>query len=166
MSLNISIDDLKRLAKNSELENKRFAAKIKKRTPANFDDSVHSIHHEIFSQIDCLQCANCCRNLGPRITEADITKLSKKMHLKPSAFVEKYLRIDQDMDYVFKTMPCPFLAIDNYCMVYENRPKACAEYPHTDRRRFFQLLDISVKNTFTCPAVLHILESLKKRYSD
>jgi Fe-S-cluster containining protein len=80
------------------------------------------------------------------------------------SFVDKYLRIDEDKDFVFKTMPCPFLGHDNYCSVYSDRPKACREYPHTDRKRFAQLLDLSLKNTETCPIVFSIFVELRKIY--
>ncbi|MCD8261039.1 MAG: YkgJ family cysteine cluster protein [Bacteroides sp.] len=78
--------------------------------------------------------------------------------------VETYLRIDEDNDYVFKSMPCPFLGTDNYCCIYEDRPKACREYPHTDRKKFYQLYSLSIKNSTTCPAVLEILERLRKEF--
>ena len=76
--------------------------------------------------------------------------------------VEKYIRIDEDGDYVFKTMPCPFLMPDNYCQIYENRPKACKEYPHTDRKKFYQITNLSIKNSHVCPIVYEVLEDLKK----
>lgn len=82
--------------------------------------------------------------------------------MKPHEVVERYLRIDEDKDYVFKEMPCPFLCSDNYCSIYENRPKACREYPHTDRKKFFQIHALTIKNAKTCPAVFKILEQLKK----
>lgn len=46
-----------------------------------------------------------------------------------------YLRVDEDNDKVFKSMPCPFLGEDNLCSIYDIRPKACREFPHTDRKK-------------------------------
>jgi hypothetical protein len=82
--------------------------------------------------------------------------------MRPGEFIDKYLKIDEDKDYVLKQAPCPFLGPDNYCSVYDSRPNACREYPHTDRKRIAQLLDLTYKNTFVCPAVLEITVRLKK----
>ena len=94
------------------------------------------------------------------LTDSDIARLSKHLKIKPSKFTEQFLRIDEDNDYVFKTMPCPFLQDDNYCSVYEYRPKACKEYPHTDRKNILGILDICIKNTEVCPAVANIFNKL------
>ncbi|RLD89977.1 MAG: YkgJ family cysteine cluster protein [Bacteroidetes bacterium] len=156
------LDNLAEKARQAEPQNRALVKKLKKKKPKNLDDIVHALHEEVFSEIDCLTCANCCKSLGPRVTDNDIARLAKHLKLKPGKFIESYLRLDEDNDYVFKEMPCPFLMPDNYCMVYEHRPKACREYPHTDRKRFYQALDITLKNTATCPAVFEIMERLKQ----
>ena len=137
---------------------------IKKKKPKKLDLFVHEAHDDVFEEIDCLSCGNCCKSLGPRITDVDISKMAKHLKIKPSKVVTDYLRIDEDNDYVFKTMPCPFLMPDNYCMIYESRPKACREYPHTDRRRFYQVLDLSIENLKTCPAVLEISKAIVEEF--
>lgn len=151
-------------AKKQLPESRKFFARIKKLAPNDLDEAVQELHERVFAEIDCLQCAACCKGLGPRVTDRDIQQLSAAVRLKPSNFTQKYLKVDEDGDYVFVSMPCPFLQADNYCNVYQNRPKACAGYPHTDRRRFIQLLDITLKNLLVCPAVGDIVEGLKKRY--
>ena len=81
--------------------------------------------------------------------------------MKPGDFINRYLRMDEDGDYVLKSSPCPFLDSENYCSVYEDRPKACREYPHTDRKKILQINELTLKNTMVCPAVFEILERLK-----
>lgn len=125
------------------------------------DDLFHQQHEEVFEEIDCLDCGNCCKTTSPIFYQTDIERLAKSLRLKPGAFIEKYLRIDEDNDYVLKSSPCPFLADDNYCRVYEDRPKACREYPHTDRKKMIQITDLTFKNTMVCPAVLEMVERLK-----
>ena len=154
--------DLNKLAEKAEPSTKELFKKWKKKSPEKLDEKIQKLHKEVFEKIDCLNCGNCCRTLGPRITDRDIDKVARYLKIRPSEFASKYLRIDEDNDYVFKSMPCPFLGSDNYCSVYPARPKACAEYPHTDRRKFNQILDLTIKNTFTCPAVYEIVERLKK----
>jgi len=108
-----------------------------------------------------MKCANCCKTTGPLFTDKDISRISKHLRIKPSKFTEKYLRIDEDRDYVLKTVPCAFLGEDNYCTIYNVRPKACREYPHTDRIKQHQLLELTEKNVEICPAVFSIIEKLK-----
>ena len=149
-------------AQKSTPLNKSFFKRLKKNQYRLLDDTVHTLHKEVFEEINCLECANCCRNLGPRITHKDIERLSQSLRIKPSKVIDDYLRIDEDNDYVFKSMPCPFLCDDNYCSVYASRPIACREYPHTDRSKFYQIANITIKNSETCPAVFEILERLRE----
>ena len=158
----MDIESLPEKASKVEKETKAFFKTIRKNQLRTLDDVIHNIHEEVFEETDCLECGNCCRSLGPRITYKDIERIAKSLRIKPSEVIDKYLRIDEDNDYVYKEMPCPFLANDNYCFIYEDRPKACREYPHTDRKKFFQIHALTVLNAKTCPAVYNILERLKK----
>jgi len=161
MSKQIDHKQLSTLALKAEPEWKKFFAKNKKKLEG-MDVFVHELHDEISEKTDCLQCANCCRTLGPRITDKDVERMAKALRQKPVDVIKKYLRIDEDGDMVFQSMPCPFLGDDNYCAIYENRPKACREYPHTDRKRFYQIYNLSIKNAYTCPIVYEVLEKLTK----
>jgi hypothetical protein len=155
-------ETLKQLASARKKEFRKLAVQLKKWSERSLDIAVHSLHDKVFSEIDCLECASCCRYLGPRITNQDITRMAKVLRMSSSELFDMYLRTDEDGDMVFKTMPCPFLMSDNYCSIYENRPKACREYPHTDRKRFYQIIDLSLKNIPTCPAVYRIFDELSK----
>jgi len=149
-------------AKKFQKENKALVKKLKRSKPKTLDTTIHQLHSNVFDNIDCLACANCCKTTSPIYYERDIDRLAKHLKMKPSAFIEKYLHIDEDKDYVLNEAPCPFLDYENYCMVYESRPTACREYPHTNRKRFYQILDLSLKNTAICPAVSDVFEGLKK----
>ena len=164
MSKQLDFKLLPTLAAKSEPEWKRFFAKNKKKIEG-MDVKIHDLHDEISERVDCLACANCCRSLGPRITDKDVERMAKALRMKTADVISKYLRIDEDNDLVFQSMPCPFLGADNYCAIYENRPKACREYPHTDRKRFYQIYNLSIKNAYTCPIVYEVLEELKKNNS-
>lgn len=148
-------------AANKSAENRKFLQGLKKKDPRKIDDAFHTLHEEVFEEIDCLHCANCCKTTSPIFYQTDIERVAKSLRMKPGDFIEKYLRIDEDKDYVLKSSPCPFLDDDNYCKVYDDRPKACREYPHTDRKKMVQIMDLTFKNTLVCPAVLEIVERLK-----
>ena len=160
----MDIKNLKQKAKNTQTENKKFFSKLKKNTPRNLDNVTQKLHNEAFKEINCLECSNCCKTTSPIFRPNDIDRISKSMKMRPSDFIEKYLHIDEDKDYVLNTTPCPFLDGENYCTIYENRPKACREYPHTNRKRVHQVFDLTLKNTEICPAVFRIVEELKKIY--
>lgn len=161
--MNINLSDLPILAKEKKSENQRFFAQLKKKPPKNLDYTVQEIHDEITEQIDCLSCANCCKTTGPLLTNIDIERISKHLRLKPSDFITKYLKIDEENDYIFQSMPCPFLASDNYCLIYDVRPKACREYPHTDRKKIYQIANLTIKNTEICPIAYRVIEKMKEK---
>jgi len=137
--------------------------KLKKKPPKNLDYTMQDLHDETFSEINCLNCANCCKTTSPLFTNRDVNRISKFLTLKPAQFIDQYLKIDEDGDMVLQSSPCPFLFEDNTCMIYEVRPKACAEYPHTNRKKFHQISNLTLKNVAICPAAFEIVEKLKTK---
>jgi len=129
--------------------------------PKDLDGRFHDLHEEVFQEIDCLKCANCCKTTSPIFRDIDIDRLSRHLGIKPGKLIEKHLHLDKEGDYVLNIAPCPFLGPDNYCSVYEARPRACREYPHTDRKNMLQILPLTLRNTLVCPAVGEILRRLK-----
>ena len=160
--MEIKLEELPALAKDKLKENKKYFQKLKKRPPKKLDEEVAALHDEVFEEVDCLVCANCCKTTSPLFLEKDIDRIARHLRMKPADFVEQYLHIDEDNDYVLNVAPCPFLGADNYCSIYEARPKACREYPHTNRKRFHQILNLTLKNTEICPAAFLVVERLKE----
>ena len=107
--------------------------------------------------MDCLSCANCCKTTSPIFRDADIRRISKHLRIKEGKFISDFLRMDEEQDYVLKSSPCSFLDNDNSCSIYDVRPLACREYPHTDRKNMFQVLEITAENSLICPAVARIV---------
>jgi uncharacterized protein len=140
---------------------KNFMAKLGKMHPQKLDDLMLKSHINEFNKIDCLKCANCCKSISPAMNESDIRRMASYLKLKISEFNTRFLNLDEDGDYVFKETPCPLLGEGNYCSVYNSRPRACREYPHTDRKRFYQIIELTCKNYKICPAVFNIIENLK-----
>ncbi len=159
---NYSLAQYKEQSKLKSKENQVFFKLLKKKKSKVLDKLIHPLHEEVFQCTDCLECANCCKTTGPLFTDKDISRIAKYLKIKPSRFTEKYLRIDEDKDYVLQTLPCVFLGEDNYCSIYNVRPKACKEFPHTDRIKQHQLLKLTEKNIEVCPALFSIIEKLKK----
>jgi Fe-S-cluster containining protein len=151
-------------AQVEQAETRVFFERVKKKKPRDLDSKIHDLHQKTFKKIDCLDCANCCSTTSPIFRDVDIKRLSKHLKMKESQFVSAYLKMDEESDYVLRQSPCAFLGNDNKCSVYEHRPLACREYPHTDRKNMIQILGITEKNTLICPAVSTIIEELKKAY--
>ncbi len=151
-------------ALNNRPENKKLILRLKKVKPHLLDDAIHQLHKEAFDFIDCLKCANCCKEISLRLTDKDIERLSKSAKMSMSSFSEKYIVRDTDDFFMLKDMPCPFLADDNYCNHYKDSPRACKEYPHTDRPRIIQILDLCLANTTICPVVAYVFAELRKTY--
>ncbi len=159
----MNLDEFNKEAYSLKKENIKFFNKVKLKKPKDLDELFHAAHEEVFEETDCLTCANCCKTTSPIFHDKDIERISKKMKLKPGQFIEKYLKMDDDQDYVLQQSPCAFLGVDNYCSIYEDRPNACREYPHTDRKKMIQVMDLTMNNTLVCPAVLKITEKVKKQ---
>lgn len=118
------------------------------------------LHEEAFSKIDCLQCANCCKNYSPRFKTPDIKRISKVLGLRASDFIDKYLRVDEDGDFVVNEKPCPFLGTDNFCSIYEDRPSDCRRFPYTDEDVIVKRKELTLKNSTFCPITYYVLEKL------
>jgi uncharacterized protein len=158
------MDELKKKATQKYSENKKFFDNLKKHPPRDLDQQFQALHDEAFEKIDCLTCANCCKTTGPLFTQKDIERLSSHFRVRPAEFIARYLRVDEDNDYVLQSVPCPFLGADNYCSVYEQRPNACREYPHTNQRKMHTIFKETLNNVAVCPAVFEIVEKLKNVY--
>jgi Fe-S-cluster containining protein len=153
---------LPKRAREKQAENKRFFTKLKKKPAKNLDYLMQELHEAEFERTDCLKCANCCKTTGPLFTNADIERISKHFRLKPQQFIDQYLRVDEDNDHVLQKVPCALLGADNYCSIYDVRPKACREFPHTNRKKFHQISNLTLNNVAICPAAFNIVEEMKR----
>ena len=159
---NESLERLRVAGQSNYKSIKKFMAKLSRLNPQKLDDLMLRLHNAEFKKIDCLKCSNCCKTISPAMNNSDVRRMAATMKIKISEFNDLYLNIDNDGDYIFKQSPCPFLGEDNFCSVYESRSRACREYPHTNRKRFYQILDLTSKNYKVCPAVFNIVEQLKQ----
>lgn len=151
-------------AQRNKKQIKKLLERLKKQSPSDLDYNCNNLHDKAFEHIDCLQCANCCKTTGPLLRDKDIERLAKHFKLKPSEFTTRHLKVDEDGDYVFKSLPCPFLGSDNYCSVYSDRPNACSDYPHTQQRKMINKLQITYHNALICPAVADVVKGLAAIY--
>jgi len=120
------------------------------------------VHNDVFEEMDCLQCGNCCKSIPPMISNRDVKRISKVLGMSKDVFLEKYVVVDNDGDQVINSSPCPFLASDNKCQIYEDRPSACRAYPHSGEGMFYKNWSHHKRNAKYCPALLEILTRLSE----
>lgn len=146
--------------KKSKDKQKQFKKFLDRVNPAQLIRELPALHEEAFSKIDCLECANCCKNHSPTFKATDIKRISKYLGLKEPDFIDQYLLLDEENDFVVKRSPCAFLESDNTCRIYDVRPSDCARYPYTDEDVFIKRRQLTMANSMVCPAVFHILEKI------
>jgi len=134
---------------------------VKKLNDEVVDNAFINEHHAVFKKTDCLECANCCKNYSPIITQEDLYAISKSTSIPVGTLLTDYIEMDEDGDFVFKMQPCPFLNLnDNKCKIYEDRPDACKDYPHTNRKKIKSAINAVELNASICPAVNTILNNV------
>jgi len=163
MDMQTIIADWKANAERHSDRNFAFLRSPKMKNERAVDRAARERHDEAFSIIDCTRCANCCKTISPLFFEEDIRRIAKRLGMTETDFKATYLRIDEDGDLCLKNLPCPFLADDNRCTIYEVRPKDCAEYPHTQKKEFATRTHLHAGNALFCPAVFWIIEELRAR---
>ncbi len=154
------IEEWKSKKDGAKINTKKKILSLANQKAKEINNKANQVHDEVFNQLDCLDCANCCKSIPPLLNDTDAKRIAKFLGIKLSRFKEEYITIDDDGDTVLNTVPCIFLEGDNKCKIYEVRPKACREYPHTDNNQFMRNIKLHMENISYCPAVYHIIQKL------
>ena len=139
---------------------KKFQNFLKRVDKRKILKQLPSLHDSAFEKVNCLDCARCCKNYSPRFKMPDIKRISKYLRMKETVFIDTYLSMDEEGDYVVNTKPCPFLGADNFCSIYEHRPSDCQRFPYTNEDVFFKRVAITMKNAEFCPIVHDVMHGL------
>jgi Fe-S-cluster containining protein len=159
----MSTDPLHNWQKKFKDRQKEFKSYLERADKNAVLRKLPALHDEAFEKIDCLQCGACCKNYSPRFKTPDVKRISRVLGLKESVFIETYLRVDEDGDFVVKSTPCPFLGGDNACSIYEDRPSDCARFPYTDEDVLIKRQKLTLKNASFCPITFFVLERLVEK---
>lgn len=155
-------DTLHNWQKKSKEKQKQFRSFLSRANKNAVLKRLPQLHEEAFEKVDCLQCAACCKNYSPRFKTPDVKRISKHLGMKESFFIETYLRVDEDGDFVVKASPCPFLGTDNFCSIYAVRPSDCSRFPYTDEDVIIKRQALTLKNATFCPITFFVLERLEQ----
>lgn len=159
----MSKDILHNWKKKSEERQKLYKNYLLKADKNKVLKQLPDLSEAAYEKINCLNCAACCKNYSPRFKTPDIKRIAKHLDLKEGLFIEKFLNLDEEGDYVVKTKPCPFLGDDNYCSIYDVRPSDCARFPYTDEDVILKRVPLTLKNSTFCPIVYYVLEELVRK---
>ena len=157
----LSISELQTKANERKEIHETISGKIQSRPGESVDRFIHDQHRDLFSSIDCMNCANCCKTTPALVKQEDMDRIANHMSIPVGEFIERFLIMDEDGDFVTNVQPCPFLEKNNACKIYEVRPEACREFPLTLRKDQKSTASIMVDNAAICPAVFRIFERLE-----
>lgn len=143
---------------------RRFLNKTEKTTVRGIDKLTPEIEKEVWQEVDCLSCANCCKKMTPTFTDKDLKRISAHFNQTPEAFKKQWLEKDKNKDWVNKLQPCQFLNVkDNKCSIYEIRPADCAGFPHLSKKRWREYAHVHKQNIDYCPATYSMVEKMIAR---
>jgi hypothetical protein len=158
--INVTLQNWEKISGEHQKLYKNFLTKADKNAVLK---EIPELHDQAFAKIDCLKCARCCKNYSPRFKTPDIKRISRLLGLRESVFIEKFLTLDEDGDYVAVSKPCPFLGSDNACSIYDHRPSDCRRFPYTDEDVLLKRVVLTQKNSSFCPIVVSVLEGLLEK---
>lgn len=156
-----------RYSRHNEEQDFRFRDFVKLKLPMSNDDLdtvVRETTDEVWKQIDCLACGNCCKTLEVVVDQSDIARISRIKGMSISEFARRYVRSTADNALVLKSSPCVFLGEGNACTIYEHRPKACRDFPYLHEKGFRNRTLIMISKCSVCPIVFNVWQRLKGRF--
>ena len=160
--MKVDLIQIQRLGEQKFEENHRFRTFLKSRS--HNDKRLRVIAEQVQEQIDCTECANCCRKATAVVSDRDVQRLAKYFRITPAQFIKEYTVNSEEEGRVLRKTEngCVFLE-GNLCSIYDVRPHVCEGYPHTVRgsgsiaSRMWQFVD----RASYCPIVYHTMEAWK-----
>ncbi len=161
----INFNSFKRKVRSRKLSFRRYLGKLERNPPKNLDIIAEQVDKEVWKEVDCLSCANCCKSMTPTFTIKDIKRIASHFEISPKEFKEKWLEYDKkEGDWVNVSMPCQFLNMqNNMCSIYEVRPADCAGFPHLAKKKMKEYIHVHQQNVVFCPATFKMVEKMMLR---
>lgn len=159
----VNLKSFRKKAKANKSVFRRFLSKLEKQPPRAVAKLTAALESEIWREVDCLTCANCCKTMTPTFNAADLKRISAHFGQTVDEFKKQWLRKEKkkDGDWLNKQEPCQFLNLsDNKCSIYAIRPADCAGFPHL-RKQFNDYVHVHKQNIEYCPATYKLVEKMK-----
>jgi Fe-S-cluster containining protein len=161
----VNLPLFKEKAHHTKRRMKRFLTRLENNPPKALDKKIAELEKEVWKEVDCLSCANCCKTMTPTFTVADIKRIAAHFSMTVEAVQQKWLRRERggDRDWLNKSEPCQFLDLKtNMCSIYEVRPADCAGFPHF-HKKFKDYSHVHKQNVDLCPATHRLVEKMMER---
>ena len=156
----INIRAFRKKARQSKNSFRRFLTKMGKKPARQWNTLVDKMEPQVWKDVDCLGCANCCKTMTPTFTAVDIKRISAHLGQTPDEFKSQWLYKDRVGDWLNKKEPCQFLDLDtNKCSIYAVRPADCAGFPHL-RKNLLDFGHVHKQNVECCPATYRLVEKI------
>ncbi len=141
---------------------RKFLTRAEKRSPLKLDSLSEAVDREVWTEVNCQSCANCCKLMSPTYTQKDIRRIASHLSMTVIGFKKKWLTHDKkNGDWLNRSTPCQFLDLEtNKCGIYEVRPKDCAGFPHLPKKRMADYIHVHKQNIEFCPATFKMVEKM------
>ncbi len=161
--LAVNLRSFKQKVRHHKKRLKSFLTKLEKNPPKGLNTLAATLEVDVWKEVDCLTCANCCKTMTPTYTKADIKRIAAHFKVTPQQFSDKWLIYEKkDKDWQNKKQPCQFLNLkDNKCSIYEIRPLDCSGFPHLHKNKMVDYMHIHKQNIEYCPATYKLVEKMK-----
>ena len=165
MDMSVNLRSFKQRARHRKTTLRRFLSKLQKDPPRKLDELTMTVEKEVWHEVDCMSCANCCKTMSPTYNSKDIKRISAHLNMTVQQFKDKWLTKERITgDWLNKTTPCQFLDLDtNMCGIYEVRPVDCAGFPHLAKKKMVEYMHVHKQNVETCPATYRMIEKMMER---
>ena len=163
--MKVNLRSFKQKVRHNRSIFRRFMTKLEKNPPKGLDQLTTVVEKEVWKEVDCLTCANCCKTMTPTYTPADLKRISKHLGMTVDEFKKKWLYKERGSgDWMNKSTPCQFLNLkDNKCSIYLQRPVDCSGFPHLPKKKMVDWMHIHKQNVEYCPATYKMVEKMKER---
>src|SRR6266545_1573551 len=163
--MSVNLRSFKQRVRHRKSAFRKFLTKLEKKPPKKLDQLTIAVEKEVWREIDCLTCANCCKTMTPTYTPKDIKRISAYLNMTPQEFKNKWLYYDKkDGDWMNVSRPCQFLDLKtNMCTIYEVRPKDCAGFPHFTRKKMVDYMHVHKQNIEYCPATFKMVQKMMEK---
>ncbi len=159
----INLRNFKRKVEKNKRRLRLVLSKVEKKAPPHLDQLAEKIDKEVWKEVNCLSCANCCKVMTPTFTVQDFKRISSHLGQTPKEFKDQWLVKDKNQDWTNKINPCLFLDLKtNMCKIYEIRPTDCSGFPHLAKKKMVDYIHVHKQNIEYCPATYAMVEKLEK----
>ncbi|HEU4471891.1 MAG TPA: YkgJ family cysteine cluster protein [Flavisolibacter sp.] len=146
---------------------RRFLTKLENNPPKDLDSYPDAIDKEVWQEVDCLACSNCCRTMTPTYTFKDLQRIAAHLNMTISQFKAKWLFKNKEGEWMNVNNPCQFLdRKTNMCSIYAVRPADCAGFPHLTKKKVVHYIHVHKQNVQHCPATFKMVEKLMDRIAE